>query len=210
VNRLPGLVLASGSPRRRALLAQLGLTFTVVTPDVDESPLLGEQPRDLVRRLAAAKAAAVEGDPVVAADTTVEVDGEILGKPADPDDARRMLRRLSGRAHKVHTGVAVRAGERTLVDVVTTIVTFVPLQPVVIEWYVGTGEPLDKAGAYAIQGKGGVFVEHVRGSVSNVVGLPLTSVARLLTELTGWQPSHPSVSADPSATARFSRPETLG
>ena len=91
-----------------------------------------------------------------------------------------MLRRLSGRAHKVHTGVAVRAGAEVAVEVVTTIVTFVALQPAVIEWYVGTGEPLDKAGAYAIQGHGGVFVEHVRGSTSNVVGLPLTTVARLL------------------------------
>jgi nucleoside triphosphate pyrophosphatase len=185
---LPGLVLASGSPRRRELLAQLGLTFAVVAPDVDETPRPGERPGELVRRLAAAKAAAVDGDPVLAADTTVEVDGEILGKPLDADDARRMLRRLSGRSHRVHTGVAVRAGERLGLDVVTTIVTFVPLQPAVIEWYVGTGEPLDKAGAYAIQGHGGAFVEHVRGSVSNVVGLPLTSVARLLQQLTDWVP----------------------
>jgi len=184
-----GLVLASGSPRRRELLAQLGVPFRVVSPDIDETPLRGEAPRDLVRRLAVAKAAAVDGDPVLAADTTVEVDGEILGKPTDADDARRMLRRLSGRAHKVHTGVAVRAGGRTGLDVVTTIVTFVPLQPAVVDWYVRTGEPLDKAGAYGIQGHGGIFVEHVRGSVSNVVGLPLTSVARLLQDLCGWQPS---------------------
>jgi septum formation protein len=185
------LVLASGSPRRRELLAQLGVAFRVVAPDVDETPRPGEAPRDLVRRLATAKAAAVDGDPVLAADTTVEIDGEILGKPTDDDDARRMLRRLSGRAHKVHTGVAVRAGGRRGLDVVTTIVTFVPLQPAVVEWYVRTGEPLDKAGAYGIQGHGGIFVEHVRGSVSNVVGLPLTAVARLLQELTGWQPTRP-------------------
>jgi septum formation protein len=188
VTALPGLVLASGSPRRRELLAQLGLAFAVVVPDVDETPRSGERPVELVRRLALAKVAAVDGDPVLAADTTVEVDGEILGKPVDADDARRMLRRLSGRAHKVHTGVAVRADERVGAEVVTTIVTFVPLQPVVIEWYVGTGEPLDKAGAYAIQGAGGVFVEAVRGSVSNVVGLPLTTVARLLHRVTGWEP----------------------
>jgi septum formation protein len=185
---LPGLVLASGSPRRRELLGQLGLSFAVVPPDVDETPRPGERPLDLVRRLARDKAAAVDGAVVVAADTVVEVDGDVLGKPADPDDARRMLRRLSGRAHKVHTGVAVRAGDALAVDAVTTIVTFVPLQAAVVDWYVGTGEPLDKAGAYAIQGRGGVFVEHVRGSVSNVVGLPLTTVARLLTRLTGWAP----------------------
>jgi septum formation protein len=177
---VPGLVLASGSPRRRELLSQLGLTFATVAPDVDETPLPGERPIEMVRRLALAKAAAVEGDPVLAADTTVEIDGEIFGKPVDADDARRMLRRLSGRAHKVHTGVAVRAGSEVAVEVVTTIVTFVALQPAVIEWYVGTGEPLDKAGAYAIQGHGGIFVEHLRGSTSNVVGLPLTTVARLL------------------------------
>ena len=105
-----------------------------------------------MRRLAIAKAVAVAGDPVLAADTVVDVDGEILGKPSDADDARRMLRRLSGRAHRVHTAVAVRAGERLGVEVVTSIVTFVPLQPAAIEWYVGTGEPLDKAGAYAMQG----------------------------------------------------------
>ena len=184
---LPGLVLASGSPRRRELLAQLGLAFAVVAPDVDEAPQPGERPVALVRRLALAKAVAVDGDPVLAADTTVEVDGEILGKPVDADDARRMLRRLSGRAHKVHTGVAVRESAAVAVEVVTTIVTFVPLQPAVIDWYIGTGEPLDKAGAYAIQGAGGVFVEAVRGSVSNVVGLPLTTVARLLERTTGWR-----------------------
>jgi septum formation protein len=191
VTELPGLVLASGSPRRHELLTQLGLTFRIVAPDVDETPQPGERPVDLVRRLALAKAAAVDGDPVLAADTTVEVDGEILGKPLDADDARRMLRRLSGRAHKVHTGVAVRAGAEVAVDVVTTIVSFVPLQPPVIEWYVGTGEPLDKAGAYAIQGHGGIFVEHVRGSTSNVVGLPLTAAARLLTRVAGWEPRRP-------------------
>jgi septum formation protein len=185
---LPGLVLASGSPRRHELLRQLGLDFEAVAPDVDETPLPGERPIDLVRRLADAKARVVEGDPVVAADTTVEVDGEILGKPVDADDARRMLRRLSGRSHKVHTGVAVRAGDRLALDVTTTIVTFTPLTPPVVEWYIASGEPFDKAGAYAIQGAGGIFVETVRGSVSNVVGLPLTTLARLLHTVSGWTP----------------------
>ncbi len=186
--RLPRLVLASGSPRRRDLLAQLGLTFTVAPANVDETPRSGERPVALVRRLAAAKAAAVDGDPVLAADTIVEVDGSTLGKPVDANDARAMLRRLSGRAHRVHTGVAVRSGERVEVDVATTIVRFAPLTPALLEWYVATGEPLDKAGAYAIQGRGGVFVEHVHGSVSNVVGLPLTTVVRLLRDVTGWEP----------------------
>lgn len=180
------LVLASGSPRRRELLAHLGLPFTVVAADVDEAPLPGEAPLDLVRRLAAAKAMAVDGDPVLAADTIVEVDGEILGKPVDAADARRMLALLSGRAHHVHTGVALRAGERQVVDVVTTDVTFVALTPEAVEWYLATGEPYDKAGAYAIQGAGGVFVESIRGSVSNVVGLPLTTVASLLHRVCGW------------------------
>lgn len=179
--RGPGpVVLASGSPRRRDLLEQLGVAFSVVVPDVDETPRPGERPLDLVRRLAADKAAAVAGDPVLAADTIVEVDGEILGKPADADDARRMLRRLSARSHRVHTGVAVRSGQDTRVEAVTTIVSFVPLTPPLIEWYLGTGEPFDKAGAYAVQGHGAIFVETIRGSVSNVVGLPLTTVARLL------------------------------
>ena len=181
------LVLASGSPRRRELLAQLGLTFDVVPADIDETPQPGERALALVRRLAAAKARAVDGDPVLAADTIVEVDGEILGKPVDDADARRMLARLSARSHRVHTGVALRAGERVEVEVVTTIVTFVPLTPGAVDWYLGTGEPFDKAGAYAIQGAGGVFVDTIRGSVSNVVGLPLTTVARLLRDVCGWR-----------------------
>jgi septum formation protein len=183
---IDGLVLASGSPRRRELLAHLGVPFTVVAADVDETPRPGEGPVELVRRLAAAKAAAVDGDPVLAADTVVELDGEILGKPADAAAARRMLARLSGRSHHVHTGVALRAGERLDVEVVTTAVTFAALTPEAIEWYVATGEPLDKAGAYAIQGAGGVFVESIHGSASNVVGLPLATVARLLHRLCGW------------------------
>jgi septum formation protein len=181
------LVLASASPRRRELLAQLGLAFDVVPAEVDETPQPGERPLALVRRLAAAKALAVDGEPVLGADTIVEVDGEILGKPTDETDARRMLRRLSARSHRVHTGVAVRCGDRVEVQSVTTIVTFVPLLPSAIDWYLGTGEPFDKAGAYAIQGAGGVFVEAVRGSVSNVVGLPLTTVAAMLHDVCGWQ-----------------------
>ncbi len=183
-----GLVLASGSPRRRELLGQLGVAFTVRAADVDETPSAGERPRDLVARLAAAKAAGVDGPVVLAADTTVEVDGDILGKPVDAADARRMLGRLSGRTHHVHTGVAVRAGERVELEVVTTAVTFVPLVRAAVDWYVATGEPFDKAGGYAVQGAGGVFVESIRGSVSNVVGLPLATTVDLLRRVTGWSP----------------------
>ena len=180
------ILLASGSPRRRELLAQLGLTFGIASPDVDESPHEGESPTDYVRRLALDKANAVSAEPhtmVIAADTTVEIDGDILAKPDDAADAARMLRRLSARTHRVHTGVALRLGDRATVDVITSLVTFVPLTPAAIEWYVGTGEPLDKAGAYAVQGAGGVFVQRVQGSVSNIVGLPLHAVVRLAADL---------------------------
>jgi septum formation protein len=186
-----GLVLASGSPRRRELLARLGVPFIVVVPDLEESVRPGEPPLDVVRRLAAAKAAAVAGPLVLAADTVVEVDGELLGKPAGDEDARGMLRRLSGRTHQVHTGVAARAGERVEVATATTAVRFVALTPEAIDWYVGTGEPRDKAGAYAIQGSGGLFVEWIQGNASNVVGLPLPTAVELLHRLTGWSPTDP-------------------
>jgi septum formation protein len=193
------LTLASGSPRRRDLLAQLGVPFSVVVPDVDEAPRPGERPLALVRRLAADKAAAVAGELVLAADTVVEVAGDVLGKPVDADDARRMLRQLSGRAHHVHTGVALRRGEQLAIEAVTTVVTFVPLTPAMVEWYLATGEPFDKAGGYAVQGAGGVFVETIRGSVSNVVGLPLTTVATLLRQVAGWEPGRdPTPSSAPS------------
>ncbi len=135
-----------------------------------------------MRRLAYAKAAAVNcaaDELVIAADTTVELAGEILGKPVDELDAASMLRRLSGRTHRVHTGVAVRRGDVELAEVCTTLVTFVVLDEAMIRWYVGTGEPMDKAGAYAVQGAGGALVRFVRGSVSNVIGLPLHVVIEL-------------------------------
>lgn len=180
------VVLGSGSPRRRELLEQLGVEFDVVSPDVDETPLPGEAPVDYVRRLAVAKSMAVDAAAdalVITADTTVDLGGEILAKPEDAADAARMLRALSARTHRVHTGVALRVGDDVRSEVVTSLVTFVALTPSAIDWYVGTGEPLDKAGAYAVQGAGGVFVQRVRGSVSNVVGLPLHAVARLAAEL---------------------------
>jgi len=179
--RRPDLVLASGSPRRRELLEGLGVRFKVRPVDLDESPLPGEAPGDYVLRLAIEKAAArVEpGELVLAADTTVVVDGEILGKPRDDEDARRMLRLLAGREHAVLTGIAL--GKAAEVD--ETLVRFAPLSEAEIDWYVATGEPRDKAGAYAIQGLGSLFVDGVEGSYSNVVGLPIPRMYRLFARL---------------------------
>jgi septum formation protein len=180
------VLLGSSSPRRRELLEQLGVQFDIAGPDIDETPHDGESPVDYVRRLAVEKSLALEADDdtlVITADTTVDLGGDILAKPLDADDARAMLRRLSARTHRVHTGVALRLGADVRSEVVTSLVTFTPLTPATIDWYVETGEPLDKAGAYAIQGAGGVFVQRMRGSVSNVVGLPLHTVARLAAEL---------------------------
>ena len=176
------VVLASGSPRRRELLDQIGVRFEVRPADIDESVRDGEEPTAYVHRLSIEKAAAVSvpaGVVVIAADTTVDVDGEILGKPADADEALAMLRQLSGRAHHVHTGVTVRIDDRSATEVVTTAVEMVAITVVDAAWYVATGEPFDKAGGYAIQGAGGVFVAGVEGSVSNVVGLPLATVVAL-------------------------------
>ena len=179
------ILLASGSPRRRELLEQLGLQFAISPPDVDESPLVGEPPIAYVARVALDKVNALAaGDAlVIAADTTVELDGAIIAKPLDDNDARAILRRLSGRTHAVHTGVALRRGDRCLTATVTSLVTFVVLSDEVIEWYVATGEPLDKAGAYAIQGAGAALVDSVEGSVSNIIGLPLHTVVELAEQL---------------------------
>ena len=185
------VVLASRSPRRLELLRTLGLTPEVMPADIDETPAVGEDPVAYVRRLAEAKARAVlamirERAPrseviVLAADTTVDVDGRILGQPADEAEARSMLRSLSGRSHRVHTGVAViDGGGRLASAVVTSVVTMVAVTDHLLDWYVATGEPFGKAGAYAVQGAGGVLVERVRGSQSNVVGLPLRESADLL------------------------------
>lgn len=179
----PGrLVLASASPRRRELLASLDLDFTVRPATVDETPHPGERPRDLVRRLARekAEAAARDGEWVLAADTIVVEDGAILGKPADRDEARTMLERLQGRWHLVLTGTALRppAGH-TLHAVESTRVLFAELTPEQIDWYAATGEPDDKAGAYAVQGLGSLFILEIDGNYSNVVGLPLPTVRQL-------------------------------
>jgi septum formation protein len=191
------LVLASGSPRRIELLALLGLCFRPVPADIDESPQPDEQPSSHVARLALAKARAVaervatgdepvvvDGDPVViGADTVVVIDDDIVGQPADADDARATLRRLSGRAHEVRTGLAVVHGPDVAETVVSTYVWFTDLDDAAIDWYVATGEPLDKAGAYGIQGAGGAFVEAIQGSYHNVVGLPLVELDQLMIDL---------------------------
>jgi septum formation protein len=176
------VVLASASPRRHDLLLQIGVRFEVRVPDIDESPMEGEDPVGYVRRLAIAKADAVTSAPdelVIAADTTVDLEATIMGKPSDDRDANSMLRRLSGRTHQVHTGVAVRLGARDLADVCTTSVTFVSLDKATIDWYVATREPLGKAGSYALQGAGAALVSSIDGSVSNVIGLPLHLVVDL-------------------------------
>jgi len=184
---LPLLILASGSPRRRELLARLGLRFVVRPVDVDETPRPEESPLSYVRRLAETKAIdrAESGELVLGADTVVVLEERLLGKPTDRDDARRMLRDLSGRDHLVYTGVAAwePASERLECDVAATQVHFADLSEEEIDWYVATGEPLDKAGAYAIQGLGSLLVESITGNHSNVVGLPVPLVYRLVKRL---------------------------
>jgi septum formation protein len=168
------------------LLGVLGLRFDVQPPDVDETPLAGEAPRAYVERLAAVKAeaAASDGAVVIAADTTVVIDGDILGKPADAGEAHVMLGRLSGRWHEVLTGVAVVTPDgRHATGVASSQVRMAVLSAQRIAWYVGTGEPLDRAGAYAIQGHGSLLVEEVRGNYTNVVGLPVPLVAALCERL---------------------------
>ena len=181
------LILASGSPRRRELLGGLGLTFEVRPVDLDESLHDGEAPEPYVQRLARdkAQARAGNGELVLAADTTVVCDAQILGKPSDPADAARMLTLLAGRDHEVWTGVALHrpADDRTAIGTERTRVTLAPMTESEIAWYAHSGEPDDKAGAYAIQGLGAMFVAAVDGNYTNVVGLPIPLVYRLFGEL---------------------------
>jgi septum formation protein len=197
------LILASASPRRAELLRSAGYIFDVVVADVDESIRAGETPEIYVRRLAADKSAAVqpqvvsgfsrtvEGPPkgghyqavILGADTTVVVDGEILGKPRDEEDGRAMLKRLSGKAHQVLTGVSLRQGAYEVGRVESTSVVFRELTDEDITWYAASGEGRDKAGGYAIQGLASRFVPSIAGSYSNVVGLPLACVDELLRSL---------------------------
>ena len=177
------LILASSSPRRSALLTAAGYTFEVRVADVDETPLRGEGAAELVRRLAALKARTVPcaaDEVVLAADTTVACDGAIMNKPEDEAEATEMLRRLSGQEHEVFTGVTLRhvGGEETFVE--RTLVWFAPLSEADIAWYVASGEPLGKAGAYGIQGRASRFITRVEGSYPNVVGLPTAQVAKHL------------------------------
>lgn len=179
------VVLASRSPRRIELIAQLGITPEVVPADIDETPQLGEQPAEYVQRLASSKARAVQERLatdafVLGADTTVDLDGTILGQPENEADARRMLKALSARTHRVHTGVAVVSSTTAQVLVVTSLVTFEPVTEALLDWYIGTGEWQGKAGSYAIQGLGGTLVQATRGSMSNIIGLPLRETAQLL------------------------------
>ena len=176
-------MLASQSPRRSEILRQAGIPFTVRAAAVDEAPLEGEKPEDYVVRLAELKALAVPAGPdetVLGADTTVVIDGEMLGKPADAADARCMLERLSGRQHEVVTGICLKRGVEVIRDCAVTKVWFARMSAREIEEYVSSGEPMDKAGAYAIQGLASKFIEKIDGCYCNVVGLPVALVFRNL------------------------------
>ena len=197
-------ILASGSPRRAELLRAAGFEFEIVVTHVDESMQANESPRTYVRRVASAKSAAAMSEvarpfqgrdrgaespapqPIVlGADTTVVVDGDMLGKPADDRDAAAMLRRLSGRRHEVMTGVSLRQGAYEVGRVEITGVYFSRLSDADVAWYVASGEGRDKAGAYAIQGLASRFIPRIEGSYSNVVGLPVACVYELITEISG-------------------------
>jgi len=184
------LILASASPRRAELLRAAGYEFEIIVADVDERARDGETPDIYVRRLAAEKSAAVQAADMIilGADTTVVVDGEILGKPRDDDEAAAMLRRLAGRRHDVLTGVSVRYGAHEVGRVESTAVWFSALTKEDIAWYLASGEGRDKAGAYAIQGLASRFIPRIEGSYANVVGLPVAAVAELLRSVLA---SHP-------------------
>lgn len=179
------IVLASQSPRRRQLLGQMGLEFTTQSPEIDESAFHGRDARDLVETLSREKArwVARQQTPdtlVIGADTVVVLDGAILGKPRDWAEAEAMLAALSGRDHQVFTGVTLCQGDRILTQAEETQVTFRPLTGQEIRQYVSTGEPMDKAGSYGIQGYGCLLVEGIRGDYFNVVGLPVCRLGRML------------------------------
>lgn len=180
------LVLASGSPRRSEFLSLLGLDFKVVKPDVDEVVLPNETPDALVTRLSVMKSGAVAllypDTVILAADTVVSIDGQILGKPCDRADALRMIKQLSGRTHQVYTAVTVRHNKRIKTLCSCTHVTFSRIDDTLAHMYVNSGEGDDKAGSYALQGRAAMFIEKVEGSVSSVIGLPLSEVRELLLE----------------------------
>jgi septum formation protein len=175
------LILASASPQRRAILTQLGVEFEVVVPDVEE--LTDGEPSLVVQENARRKVRAVSGDFVLAADTEVVLDGRVFGKAADPAEAEEFLRLLSGRTHEVWGGLALRRDGEEVTAAAVTQVRFRDLRDSEIAWYLGTGEWRDRAGAYAIQGKGAALVEAIEGDFWNVVGLPLPELVRLAPEL---------------------------
>jgi septum formation protein len=184
----PRIVLASASPRRSELLRSIGVEFDVIVPDVDETPQQAETPAAMVARLADLKAQAVAGELladtlIIAADTTVELDGASLGKPRDDGEARTFLQRLSGRTQLVHTAHALRRGDRSLLVLRSTEVRFRPLSERDISSYLATGEGRDKAGAYAIQGMGATLVDSISGCYGAVVGLSLSSLLLAAREL---------------------------
>lgn len=182
------IYLASQSPRRAELLSQIGVEYEVKVADIDESMLPGESAQDYVCRIACSKARVVAAQleetqksvPVLAADTTIELDGDIIGKPQDNEDCRCILRQLSGREHQVLSAVALLHGERLDYRLSRNRVRFKSLSKAEIDAYCASPEPMDKAGAYAIQGRAAVFVEHLQGSYSAVMGLPLFETAQLL------------------------------
>jgi len=180
------IVLASRSPRRSELLAAAGIPFEVLAADIDETPHTHEAPEAYVERLAIEKARAVlalrPGTTVIGADTTVVIDGQILGKPADAQDATDMLRLLQGRAHDVFTGVAVASASGVVAAVAHTRVWFRVMTDEDISWYVASGQPMDKAGAYGIQGLASRFIDRIDGSYTNVVGLPVAVVSSILSQ----------------------------
>jgi septum formation protein len=181
------MVLASQSPRRAEILRQAGIPFTVRVAPVDETPLPHENPADYVQRLAEAKSLAVPAatdEIVLGADTTVVVGGEMLSKPVDAADARRMLALLSGQRHEVLTGICLRRGENRIRDHAVTAVWFAPMSAAEIEAYAASGEPMDKAGGYAVQGAASKFIPRIEGCYFNVVGLPIALVYRHYRELT--------------------------
>jgi septum formation protein len=188
---LPKIILASGSPRRAEILRTVGWPFEVMPPDIDETRRTNEDALTYVQRLARSKAEAVAqraaSSLIVAADTTVVIDEQILEKPMDQNDAGRMLRKLSGAWHQVITGVALIDGETSQIQVAceTTEVKFATMSRDEVDWYASSGEPMDKAGAYAIQGLGARFIERIRGDYFNVMGLPVRLLYVMVQEFSG-------------------------
>ncbi len=184
----PEIYLASGSPRRAELLTQIGVNFSVLSVDVDETRLVNESPIEYVQRVAIAKAQAgwdslrENKKPVLGADTSVVLGDIVLGKPADENVARMMLKHISGRTHEVMTAVALVTAQGVDCELCTSEVTFRALSDTDIDWYVATGEGIDKAGSYAVQGLGALFISELKGSYSAVMGLPLLETGQLLNQ----------------------------